>query len=197
MKLSPRTLWLPLSIAVAALVWRIAKLKFGAVDFIPNFAPWMALSFAGGALMQRSIPGWIWAVALILCDTLCIGISAFQDMGSVFVCYLAAGVAATFLQKQRSIMTVLGGTVACSALFYLVTNTQAWWMSAAYSKTAAGWLQALTVGDPRYQPQTWVFGVNSLVSDLAFAVLLVVAYNSEALLRKVQGLTLSPQPQAA
>jgi hypothetical protein len=197
MKLSSRTLWLPLTLAAAAIVWRIAKLKFGAVDFIPNFAPWMALSFAGGALLQQRLPGWLWALGLIFCDLACNGLAHIQYMWTVFACYFIAGLAANWVKKSPSITIILGGTVASSALFYLVTNTQSWLANPVYSKNAAGWLQALTVGDPQYQPQTWVFGLNSLTSDLAFAVLLIASYNLEAMWRKLQGLRLLPSEQAA
>jgi hypothetical protein len=61
-----------------------------------------------------------------------------------------------------------------------------------YAKTFAGWLQALTVGDPHYQPQAWVFGLRSLLSDAGFAVLLVLAYNGEAKVR-----SMLPMPVAA
>lgn len=182
---------------MVALVWRVAKLKFGAVDFIPNFAPWMALSFAGGALLQRRLPGWIWSVVLVLCDLACCGFSQLQYTWTVFACYFIAGLAAGWVQKRASITAVLGGTVASSALFYFVTNTQAWLTNPVYSKNMAGWFQAVTVGDPQYQPQTWVFGLNSLTSDLVFAALLVAAYNFEAVWRKAQTLSLWHRPQAA
>ncbi len=41
-------------------------------------------------------------------------------------------------------------------------------------KNVAGFIQALTVGLPGYAP-TWVFFRNSLVSDLAFTAVFVLA----------------------
>jgi hypothetical protein len=57
-------------------------------------------------------------------------------------------------------------------------------MNPIYAKSAAGWLQALTIGDPSWQPQAWVFAMRSLLSDLGFSLLLVIAYNGEASMRQ-------------
>ena len=54
-----------------------------------------------------------------------------------------------------------------AVLFYILTNTQAWWGDVFYAKTLAGWWQALTVGHPEYPPTIFFFR-NTLVSDLLF-----------------------------
>ena len=91
------------------------------------------------------------------------------------------------LHRVSGIQAVLG-TALCSIAFYLITSTQAWGMSPIYAKTFAGWLQAVTTGDPAYQPQAWVFMVKALISDLGFALLLLAAYKSEASVRRVEGM---------
>ena len=48
----------------------------------------------------------------------------------------------------------------------------------------SGWVQALTTGLPGFPP-TWVFLRNSLVSDLGFALVLLLAHNAEAKLRQL------------
>jgi hypothetical protein len=68
---------------------------------------------------------------------------------------------------------VLGGTLAASVFFYLVTNTGSWLGLTAYPQTFSGWVQALTVGLPGYPP-TWTFFRNSLAGDLLFAACFVV-----------------------
>jgi hypothetical protein len=184
-----RTLWLPLCLVAAALLWKLVQVKGGLGDVLPNFAPWMALSFVGAALLPKQIPSWLWAVMVMAVDVMCFGSSALSYGWAGYACYLLAGMLGGGL-RQRSAFTLVGGTLVNGLLFYVVTNTQAWLMSDAYAKSAAGWLQALTVGDPRFQPQTWVFGLSSLVSDLCFAVLLVLAFNAEAMLRKTERLAL-------
>jgi hypothetical protein len=181
---SSRSLWLPVLLVAAALAYRVAKLKFGVPDAFSNFSPWMALAFAGTLVMPRRTAWWVCPALLVACD-LAIGTGQIGIMWLVYACYGFAALAAGWLRKNSSVLTALGGTAVSSVIFYVVTNTQAWYIDPVYAKTVGGWMQALTVGNPLY-PQTWIFGLNSLLSDLSFALLLVVAYNSEALIRHIK-----------
>jgi hypothetical protein len=180
---APRSLWLPVALAVAALAWRVAKLKFGMADVIPNFAPWMALAFAGSIVMPRSLPWWLWPSLLIGCD-LAIGTGQIQFMWLVYACYGMAAIVGSHLRGNVGFLKTLLGTAVGSVAFYLITNTQAWFHSPAYAQSLAGWWQAQTVGDLVHQPQAWVFLVRSLVSDLGFASMLVIACMSESAFRR-------------
>jgi len=179
-----RPLWLPVLLVAAALAWRVAKLKFGVADAFPNFGPWMALAFAGSLVMPRTLAWWLWPALLVGCDVV-IGTGQIGEMWLVYACYGLAALVGGWLRERSSVLMTLGGTTLSSLGFYVVTSTQAWFMSPVYAKSVAGWVQALTLGDPAYQPQAWVFGMNALLSDVGFALLLVVAYNSEALVRKL------------
>ena len=184
---SPRSLWLPVLLVAVALAYRVAKLKFGMLDFAPFFNPWMALAFAGSLLMPRAIAWWVWPSLIVACD-LAIGTGEMSTMWMVYACYGLTALAGGWMRKQSSVSLALGGTAAGSLFFYIVTNTQAWFTTPTYAKTVGGWIQALTIGDPAYQPQTWVFGMRSLSVDLGFALLLVLAYNGEALMRQASPL---------
>ena len=179
---APRSLWLPVALIIAALAWRVAKLKFGITDVIPNFAPWMALAFAGSIVMPRALPWWSWTVLLVGCD-LVIGTGQIQYMWLVYACYGAAAFIGGRLRGQVGFLKTILGTAIASIAFHVITNTQAWYYSPAYAHTLAGWWQAQTVGDLIHLPQSWVFLVRSLLSDVGFATLLVIAYMSEAAFR--------------
>ena len=69
---------------------------------------------------------------------------------------------------------LLGGLVG-AVVFYLVTNTLAWWQDAAYARTIAGWIQALTVGRPDFQPTTWEMFRNTFLSGGLFTALFVAS----------------------
>jgi len=73
------------------------------------------------------------------------------------------------LRQCRRAGAFLLASVAGSCGFYLITNTASWLTSPGYARTAAGWIQALTVGLPGYPP-TWLFFRNALVSDACFTV---------------------------
>jgi hypothetical protein len=53
-----------------------------------------------------------------------------------------------------------------------VTNTGSWLAEPVYAKTAAGWLQAMTVGLPGFPP-TWWFYRHTMISDLLFTAIFV------------------------
>lgn len=185
-----RSILLPVVLAVLALAWRAAKLTLGVHDWIPNFSPWVALAFAGAAVMPRKTPWWLWPALLLGIDLACHP----QDIAGTWLIYLCLGASAlwgSLLRGKASILGVLGGTIACSLAYYLITSTQAWMMNPIYAKSVAGWFSAITIGDPNW-PQAWTFALRSLMSDTAFALLLVLAYNSEARARE-----LTPLPVAA
>jgi hypothetical protein len=68
---------------------------------------------------------------------------------------------------------LLGGGLIGALLFYIVTNTAAW-INLSYTKTLAGWIQAITIGLPGYPP-TWQFFRNTLLSGGLFTGLFVGA----------------------
>lgn len=77
-------------------------------------------------------------------------------------------------RARDSWFKLLGGGLLGAILFYLITNTAAWFSDAGYAKTLAGWVQALTVGLPGYPP-TWEFFRNTLLSSGLFTALFVTA----------------------
>jgi hypothetical protein len=87
--------------------------------------------------------------------------------------YLVAVAIGWSLRGRTGLIPVLGGTLAASVFFYVVTNTGSWSGLTAYPQTFEGWVQALTVGLPGYPP-TWTFFRNSLAGDLLFAAFFVV-----------------------
>jgi hypothetical protein len=189
---------LPIALAFIALGWRVAKLGFGFEDPFPNFSPWLALAFAGAVVMPTVIAWWVWPLIIVSTDVL-LATGDMSQMWSVYACYALAGLLGSSLRGRLGGMGTVGGTVLCALGFYVITSTQSWWMSPAYAKSISGWLQALTMGDPAWQPQAWVFAVRSMLSEGLFAFLLVFAYNGEAVSRRLQGLSWqwSQPPEAA
>jgi hypothetical protein len=90
------------------------------------------------------------------------------DSLPIYTCYLiAVWIGKNLAQNHTRFFHRLLGCIGCSTIFYIVTNTGAWWSDPFYAKTFTGWLQALTIGIPDYPP-TWTFFRNSLVSDAIF-----------------------------
>ena len=127
----------------------------------------MALFFCGAVYLQGT---WRWVVpgvALIGSD-LILGHPAGTWTIAVYGCYALAFGLGHWVSKGKSWLKLAGGLAAGSVLFYLITSTMAWAANPDYLKSFSDWGQALTIGDPAFQPQAWTFLRNSLVSDLFF-----------------------------
>ncbi len=196
----PRLLWLPLALVLLALALRIAKGTEAGKDLLPNFSPWMALVFTGTALFPRAFPWWGCVAALLAVDLLSqsrVLLEIPLTMAVIYGCFALAALWAAKLRGRAGGLGIIGGTLACGLIFYLVTNTLAWLTLPEYAKTLAGWAQALTTGLPGFPP-TWTFLRNSLLSDAGFATLLVLAYNTEAASRrsfKIQVFSFKPRSE--
>lgn len=182
---SPPMLWVPLLLVALALALHWLKLTSTQMGLLPNFSPWMALAFTGTLVMSRSLPWFIWPLAMFAVNLAALGFSSALT-GENLIIYaiyaLAAGAASQF-RGRLSLFQGLLGVVLCSAVFYLVTNTVSWAGNVDYAKSFIGWLQALTTGLPGYLP-TWTFFRASFFSDLGFSATLMLAFNAEARVRE-------------
>lgn len=110
----------------------------------------------------------------------------FDLFNSTTLLYMAgnyAGFIALFglgrmLKAQSRFVTLLSGGVLGAILFYLVTNTAAWFLNPfknpEYTKDFVGWLVALTKGTAGHPP-TWQFFLNTLLGSGLFTGLFVGA----------------------
>ena len=83
------------------------------------------------------------------------------------------------IARRKSLTKIISGSVGCSFVFYVATNTFSFWhdvvvhMTPGYPATLAGWWQANTVGLPGYTP-AWTFLRNGMAGDLFFVFLLLL-----------------------
>ncbi|OAI43096.1 hypothetical protein AYO41_02915 [Verrucomicrobia bacterium SCGC AG-212-E04] len=85
-----------------------------------------------------------------------------------YACLFAiAGAGRWIARRGWRPLDLIGGSLAASTLFYLVTNSVSWATEPLYPPGVSGWWQALTTGLPGYPP-TWTFFRTSLIGDLLF-----------------------------
>jgi hypothetical protein len=174
-----RNLWLPVTLMLAFAATRWPGL-------LPqNFSAAYALLFCAGVYL----PARLWwlplatmagsDLALNLYYKWSLGIDAFK--ATQLINYVAFGL--IYLLGRRVGPTapwirLLGGGILGAVLFYLVTNTAAWFFNPfgnpEYTRTFLGWLTALTKGTSGYA-QTWEFFRNTLLSGGLFTGLFVGA----------------------
>ncbi len=175
---------LALVVLVLASAFRVFTLH---VPALSNFSPVMALAFCAGAYTRNR---WMWVApfaALLLSDLYIDRYYAdvyhyeWSTSGALLgiLCFTAALGLGVTVSKRRNWLNLIGGALAGSFLFYLVTNTASWHADMGYTHDLAGWWQAVTVGHPEYYPTLFFFR-NTLASDLLFtgAFALMMEYAS-------------------
>jgi hypothetical protein len=163
----------------AATLYRVCYAFAGAPAAWANFSPLAAILLCGAVYLPRRIALLLGAGPIVVADLL---INAHYhapliDTGMLsryfsFGLILCLGF---WVRKQHKykMFLLLASALASSFLFYFITNTGAWMMTAQYPKTLPGWWQALTVGLPGFPPTLFFFR-NTLLSDLLFTALFVV-----------------------
>lgn len=183
---------LALLLILSCVVFRLISSVFP--EYIPNISPLMAIAFVGAMYL----PGrWGWLVGpatLIFTDLAFLNVN-YQTDGAMFSwwsavslgIYALAGALGVWISSRKSLAKIIGGSMACSLLFYVAANTFSWWnnmamkMTPTYSPTLSGWWQANTVGLPGYTP-TWLFLRNGMAGDLFFVLLLLLILDRGLLL---------------
>jgi len=167
---------------IAAIVLLVAVVLFRLVlpsagSGFANFTPLAALALCGAAWLPKRVAIALPLLALFISDLFLnarYGVSLFTaEMVVRYGALLGVAAIGFVLRDRRSFGRLMLGAVAGSVLFYVSTNTASWLTDPAYAKTAAGWVQALTLGVPGIQPQAWMFFRNALAGDLFFTALFV------------------------
>lgn len=161
-----------LGLIVLAALWRVQLVWHPALF---NVTPVTALAFCG-AVYFRDWRFWLVPFAALTLSDLWLDRYYATHFGYTWpvsgaflraMCVLAAHGIGLLVAARRNAVNLVSGTLGCSTLFYLVTNTVSWFGDAHYAGTVAGWWQAMTVGHPEFPPTLWFFR-NTLVGDLIF-----------------------------
>lgn len=183
--LKRRGMILAIVLILAATGWRVAAAW---EPSLANFAPLMALAFCGGVYFRDKRMWLVPFAALLLSDLYLDNYYetqfsyrwTFGAAGVRALCFVVAIFFGWLVSQRKSWWNLFAGTLGGAVVFYLVTNTHAWWYDLGYAKTAAGWWQALTIGHPEFPP-TLLFFRNSLASDLFFTAAFALALEYQAL----------------
>ncbi|HKB89342.1 MAG TPA: DUF6580 family putative transport protein [Opitutaceae bacterium] len=162
-------------LAVALIIFACLSRVAAVYDYgLSNFSPLMALTFCG-AIYFKGRRMWLIPFAALMLTDLWIN-QHYVTMGYAWTwkdslirltCF-GAGLGLGWLVSQRKTwLNLFSGALGGAILFYLVTNTASWFGDTYYTKTLAGWWQAMTVGHPQFAPTLFFFR-NTLISDLVF-----------------------------
>ena len=134
---------------------------------LANFAPIGGLAiFAGLYATKKS---WLLAplAAMVLSDIF-IGFDSWQMRLVVYGSFLVYVLIARVIKENKSILSVVGGTLAGGLVFYLTTNFAVWAFSGMYPHTLSGLIYCYEMALPFFR--------NSLMGDLFYVGAFVGAY---------------------
>jgi hypothetical protein len=187
--------YLALVLVLGCVTFRLLSSHFP--DVFHNISPLMAIAYVGAMYLPAR---WGWLVGpatLVLTDLAFLRINYLTDSGMFswfslfsFFFYAAVGGLGILIAQRKSLTRIISGSLICSLLFYVLSNTFSWWhavavhMNPGYPATWAGWWQANTVGIPGYAP-TWTFLRNGMAGDLFFVLLLLFMLDRGFLLGQI------------
>ena len=170
-----------LCLIVSVVAFRLLPLygEESLVRAMANVSPLAALALCGGMLLPRKMAAITTFAAFIISDVVLNWHYGFPLLNP-FSIVLLASFAIIFLcgwalRGKATIWIALGGAAGSAALFYLTSNTAAFLFDPWYPMSFQGWMQALTLGRPDFQPATWVFGLRMLAGNLLFAAAFYLA----------------------
>ena len=178
-------IWLPVLLMVSLALTRWPGL------LPPSFSAVYALAFCAGVFFPRRLAWWLPLVTLLISDLALnlyyyfqLHIDAFQwTQGFNYLAYAGIIWLGRRFRPEAAVSRLLSGGLLGALLFYLITNTAAWFVNPfhnpEYTRTLGGWITALTRGTAGY-PQTWEFFRNTLLSGGLFTGLFVGAMRLSA-----------------
>jgi len=144
-----------------------------------NFSAAYALAFCAGVYFPGRLRWWLPLTTMVVTDLAINLYYYFQFHMDAFRFTQLANYAAyaliiwlgTRFNVNSAWLKLLSGGLLGAVLFYLITNTAAWFFNPfhnpEYTRTLAGWFTALTKGTAGW-PQTWEFFRNTLLSGGLF-----------------------------
>ncbi len=157
------------------LIFAAAALRL--VDHPANFAPIAAMALFGGTYLNKKLAFILPVVAMVASDYF-IGFDSWQSRAVVYSCFLLSGLIGLYIRNHKTAATVLGGTLASSVLFYLITNLVFLYPEAMYEHGLAGQMQSYVNALPFFR--------NTLAGDLFYVGILFGSFETVRYYRKSQ-----------
>ncbi len=132
-----------------------------------NFAPIGAVALFGGVYLKKRYALIVPIVAMVISDIF-IGFDSLQSRLMVYGSFMLIGLLGLAIRNHKNIFTVVGGTLAGSTLFFLITNCVLFYSTKMYPHTLAGQIASYTNALPFFRA--------TLLGDLFYVAVLFGAY---------------------
>ena len=135
------------------------------LPYIPNFAPIAALALFSGVYLKKKYALVIPLAAMVVSDFF---IGWHNLILFTWGSFALIGMIGWLVRKRRNILTILGGSLSGSILFFLVTNFAVWAFTPLYTKTISGLSQCFIMAIPFFR--------NTVLGDLFYVGVLFGTY---------------------
>jgi len=144
---------------------------FGAVlrviPHLANFAPIGAVALFGGMYLNKRYALILPIAAMVISDFF-LGFDSIESRFMVYGSFLLIGILGLMIRNHKNIFTVIGGSLAGSTLFYLITNCVIFYSTKMYPHTLAGQIASYTNALPFFRA--------TLLGDLFYVGILFGTY---------------------
>lgn len=132
----------------------------------PNLAPIAAMALFGGVYFDRRYAFLIPMAAMLISDYF---IGFHNVFPFVYGSFILIGFIGIWLRKHKSLGWIVGGSLASSILFFVITNFGVW-LSGGYPQNVAGLVECYVAAIPFFR--------NTLFGDLLYVGILFGLYES-------------------
>ena len=151
--INARNIFILLLIVIAAAL-RIA-------DVLPyNFTPIAAMALFGGAMFSKRGLAFLAPLAVMFISDLFIGFHG--TIWAVYLGFIGIVLIGQLVRKKPTMLSALGGALAGSVLFFLLTNAAVWLQGVYYTQDLVGLLNCYALGLPFFR--------GTLAGDMLFTL---------------------------
>ncbi|MBV9330146.1 MAG: hypothetical protein JOZ55_01185 [Alphaproteobacteria bacterium] len=145
---------------VASMILGAALLRL--LPHLPNASPIAALALFGGASFADRRLAFLVPLSALLASDLLLGLHS--TMAFVYASFAATVCIGFWLRSRKTLLTVMGATLASSLLFFAVTNFGTWLVQDMYPKTFDGLFACYVAAIPFFR--------NTFAGDLLYSAML-------------------------
>ena len=132
----------------------------------PNFAPIAAISLFSGFFFRRYFV--LIPIFIMLASDLFIGFYDWKLMAVVYLSFALVSFIGVLMRKKRSVLILIGSSLAGSILFYVLTNLAVWAFSPWYQHDISGLYECYLMAIPFFK--------NTLLGDLFYSSVIFGCY---------------------
>ncbi|MCX6810946.1 MAG: hypothetical protein NTY30_04450 [Candidatus Berkelbacteria bacterium] len=141
---------------------------------IPNFAPIAAIALFGGVYLNKKYALIIPIAAMLIADYF-IGFYNPYILASVYGSFIIIGLIGLWLRKHKTLPNIIGGSLAGSIIFFLITNFAMWVIPhSIYPHTLQGLTNCYIMGLPFFR--------NTIAGDLFYVTIFFGLYETVSVL---------------